>query len=179
MDDQFRGHPILMETYHKYVGDRVKIKDTYRKGLCLRFQGNLGLGKTMTACNLLKKVLNSGLYSALYVSLNDIITHLLHGKPETKVVARQLLLMRDFLVIDEFDPRFASSGTAFDLFARILEDVFRSRTSNFLPTFLCTNSPNFELAIASDEMRASIQSLMNYMQDVDLPPGKDLRKEKK
>ena len=173
MDENFKGDKILLDKYNEIVSD---LKAAYNNGVSLCFAGSHGLGKTMTCANILKMALAKG-YSCLYVTLNDIVANTLNNNMEDKATARRELLMVDFLVIDEFDPRYMGSDNAADLFGRILEDIFRTRASNKLPTFMCTNSPNVVESF-NGPIKQSISSLMNYVTKVSVL-GKDFRKEGK
>jgi DNA replication protein DnaC len=118
----------------------------------------------MTCSCILKRVVETGKYDALYVNLTDIV-NLMASQSDEKLDARKMLLSVDFLVIDEFDDRFMGTENAADLFGRILEPVLRSRIQNQLPLFLCTNSPNV-VASFTGPLRASIQSLMRVVRIV-------------
>jgi DNA replication protein DnaC len=173
MDYDFRGDKVLLQHYQQIVGD---LRETYKKGTCLCFAGGHGLGKTMTCTNILKRAVEKG-YTAHYATLNDIVASLVTNYTEDKAIARRELLMVDFLVIDEFDPRYMGSDQAADLFGRILEDIFRTRSQNCMPIFMCTNSPNVVESF-NGPLKRSIASLMNYVQQVSVL-GKDFRKEGK
>jgi DNA replication protein DnaC len=83
-------------------------------------------------------------------------------------------MMVDFLVIDEFDPRHMTEGASSDLFGRQMEDIFRRRSENKLPLFMCTNSPNVIDSFAGP-IKQSIDSLMSYATVIPVL-GKDFRK---
>lgn len=170
MDHHFTGDPILMEKYKTITSD---LRKTYRDGLAVCFAGNHGLGKTMTCCNVLKRAAEIG-YSCLYVNLGDIVTIMLNRDTEDKGVARKELLLVDFLVIDEFDPRYMSNDKASDLFGKILEEIFRTRHQNGLPIMMCTNSPNVVESFTGP-IKQSITSLMNTVTTIAVL-GKDHRK---
>ncbi len=172
MGADFRGDAILSEKYQEIIKD---LKQVYSKGICICFAGSNGVGKTLTCTNILKRAAEKG-FSALYTTLGDIVSNVVSPESDDKSIARRELLMVDFLVIDEFDPRYMGSGQAADLFGRTLEDIFRARVQNNLPTFMCTNSPNVTESFTGS-IKQSISSLMNY---VDIIPvlGKDFRKER-
>lgn len=172
MDSGFQGDKVLMDWYQKIVTD---LKASYQSGICLCFAGSHGLGKTFLCTNILKKAVEKG-YSGLYVTLSDIVAYLISSM-DGRSEARKELLTVDFLVIDEFDPRYMGSENAADLFGRILEDIIRTRTQNLLPTLTCTNSPK-PVDSFTGPLKASIASLMNYFTMVTVL-GKDLRKEGK
>lgn len=171
--EDFTGDKILLNKYQEVVKD---IKDSYRKGICLCFAGSNGLGKTLISASILKRAVEKG-YTALYTTLSDIVNVLVSASSEEKNLARKELMQVDFLVIDEFDPRYMGSDNAADLFGRVLEDVLRNRTQNTLPLFLCTNSPSV-LESFSGPIKMSIGSLMNYVTTVSVL-GKDQRKQGK
>lgn len=166
----FRGDAILLEKYNEIIGN---LKQSYENGVSLCFAGSNGLGKTYTATNILKTAINKG-YSGLYATLNDIVACTINNPSDEKAAARKELITVDFLVIDEFDPRHMGSENAADLFGRILEDIFRNRSQNKMPTFMCTNSPNVVESFTGP-IKQSIGSLMNYVQKVSVL-GKDFRK---
>jgi DNA replication protein DnaC len=174
-DDSFKSDTILKKKFEELTLNG-KISQTYKDGICLYFSGSNGVGKTFTVCNILKKALEKG-YGGYYCTLLDIVNRLVYDN-ENKIDFRQFLISVDFLVIDEFDPRHMGTTTqAASLFGRILEDVFRTRVQNKMPTFMCTNSLKLDKAFPEDIQRA-ISSLMNYMKEVPVL-GKDLRKEGK
>jgi len=167
---KFNGDPTLLNIYNDLI---VDLKKTYDNGKTLCLAGSFGRGKTMTVTNILKRAVEKG-YTALYVTLNDIISAIYSPDAYS---ARKELLTVDFLVIDEFDSRHMSNtNQSIDFFARTIEDIFRTRSQNKLPLYLCTNSPN-PLEAFKGSLKESITSLWNY---VDLIPvtGKDFRAEK-
>lgn len=168
MDKDFSGDKVLFEQYKLITDD---LKETFSKGRYVCFAGNFGRGKTLTACNILKKAVQKS-YSGLYTTLNDIISVALSNE---SYIARKELLNVDFLVIDEFDSRhIADSEKSNNLFGRMLEDVLRCRLSNQMPTFFCTNSPN-PVETFNGSIKESIESLWNYIEVVPVL-GKDFRK---
>lgn len=171
MDKDFVGDPRLKQKYDDYVAD---IKQSYLTGVSLCLAGMHGLGKTMTVTCILKKACQKG-YSCLYTNLSDIVSILTQAPNEDKFLARRELVLVDFLVIDEFDPRFMASENAADLYARSLEGVFRARSQNKLPTLMCTNSPNVVESF-NGALRASIDSLMKGYVKIFPVLGDDFRK---
>ena len=129
---------------------------------------------TMTANCILKRVLETDKYSALYVNLTDIIHVMLTSSSDIKVQARNILVDIDFLVIDELDTRFMATENAADLFGRILEPIMRTRIQNRLPLFFCTNSLKVEDSF-SGPLKASIESLMNLVKLVPIVNAEDAR----
>jgi DNA replication protein DnaC len=171
MEKNFVGDPRLKQKYEEYVQD---LRATYNSGSSILFAGGHGLGKTMTSTCILKKSCQKG-YTCLYTTLSDIVSVLTSGSGEDKFLARRELVLVDFLVIDEFDPRFMPSENAADLYARSLESVFRARSQNKLPTLMCTNSPNV-LESFKGPLRDSIGSLVKgYLKVFVVSPGVDQR----
>ena len=174
MERDFIGDPRLKQKYDEYVAD---IKISYITGNSLCLAGSHGVGKTMTVTCILKKASQKG-YSCLYTTLSDIVAVLTQAENEDKFLARRELVLVDFLVIDEFDPRFMATENAADLYARSLEGVFRARSSNKQPTLMCTNSPNVVEAFHGP-MKASIDSLMKGYIKIFPVIGEDIRKKAK
>jgi DNA replication protein DnaC len=167
---KFTGDQTLLNIYNDLTLDLHK---TYKEGKTICLVGSFGRGKTMTVTNILKKAVNTG-YTGLYVTLNDIISAVYSDEA---YAARKELLTVDFLIIDEFDSRHMSNtSNSIDFFARTLEDIFRTRSQNNLPLYLCSNSPN-PLEAFKGSLKESITSLWNYV-DVIPVTGKDFRTEK-
>jgi DNA replication protein DnaC len=174
MDRDFKGDPRLFERYTEYI---IDLKARYVEGTSVCFAGGHGLGKTMSITCILKKAAQKG-FSCLYTTLSDIVSVMTTGYGEDRMIARRELAMVDFLAIDEFDPRFMPTENAADLYARSLENVFRARSQNKLPTLMGTNSPN-PVESFNGPLKASIDSLMKgYLEVFTVLPGKDFRKEK-
>lgn len=170
----FQGEQRLKDKYEEIIND---LPGTYRKGMSLCFAGGHGIGKTMTVTNIIKTGSLKG-YTCLYSTLSDIVAVLLSRDEEDKYIARRELMSVDFLVIDEFDTRFMATENASDLFGRTLENIFRTRSQNKLPTFLCTNSPNIIEAF-NGPIKMSLESLMKgYVKNV-FVLGDDFRKANK
>lgn len=171
MEKDFQGFAGLKVKYEEITQD---LKQSYVSGTSVCFAGSHGLGKTMTTTCILKKACQKG-YNCLYTTLSDIVNVLTGAGGEDKFLARRELLMVDFLVIDEFDSRFMASDNAADLYARTLESVFRTRSQNKLPTFMCTNSPNI-VETFHGPLKQSIDSLMKGYMKVFVVMGEDFRK---
>lgn len=165
----FKGSQTLVKKYNIVTED---IKKSYINGARFCFAGSHGIGKSFTVSCILKRVVEKD-FTALYVNLTDIINALVSTNENTKQIARKLLLEIDFLVIDEFDPRFIGSEKAGDLFGRTIEPVLRTRISNQLPLFICSNSPSLTDGFTG-ALETSIKSLMNLVKLVPLT-GKDYR----
>jgi DNA replication protein DnaC len=167
----FIGPQSLKVFYESYISD---INRAYKEGKRARFGGKHGIGKTLTCACILKRVVETQKYSALYVNLTDVIHVLLTASPEEKIWARKMLLETDFLVIDELDDRFMGTENAADLFGRILEPIMRTRIQNRMPLFFCTNTSKVEDSF-SGPLKASIESLMNLVKLVPIIGGDDAR----
>ena len=173
VDSTFKGDESLVKVFNEITND---IHKAYNQGTKLCFAGNHGVGKTLTCACILKKAVETG-YSGLYVTLTDIVTLMGSKNSDSKYEARQILLNTDFLVVDEFDPRFMGSDNAAEFYGRILETTLRARVQNTLPLLLCTNSPNV-LSSFSGPLKQSIASLMKLVKIIPvLPPeqAKDYR----
>ena len=173
MEKDFHGDNRLLNKYNEYV---IDLKKSYLDGTSICFAGSHGLGKTFTISSILKKASNKG-FTCLYTTLSDIVNVLTSASNEEKFLARRELSLVDFLAIDEFDSRFISSDNAADLYARTLENVFRTRSQNKLPTLMCTNSPNI-IETFNGPLKASIDSLMKGYLKLFPVFGEDYRKKK-
>jgi DNA replication protein DnaC len=173
MDKDFVGSPTLMKYYKSITED---VKKTYFSGLNVCFAGKNGIGKTFTCSNILKRFVESG-FSGLYCNLSDIVNLVTSRNSEDTQIARKELLTCDIVCIDEFDPRYLQSEKAADLFGKSLEEVFRTRTQNAIPTIMCSNAADPAEGF-SGAIKQSIDSLMGM---VELVPvlGKDFRKKGK
>jgi DNA replication protein DnaC len=165
----FKGDESLKRTYKDATQDLGK---TYNEGTCVCFAGPHGVGKTYTCSNILKRAVEKG-YHCLYVTLGDIVANVTSAPSDEKFIARKELTMIDFLVVDEFDPRWMPTDASSDLFGRTMEDVFRKRASNNLPLFMCTNSPNVVESFHGP-IKHSVESLMHYAKVIPVL-GKDFR----
>jgi len=173
MEKDFHGDQRLLDKYVEYTKD---LKQSYINGSSLCFAGTHGVGKTMTVTSILKKASNKG-FSCLYTTLSDIVSVLTAANNEEKFLARKELSLVDFLVIDEFDSRFIQSENAADLYARSLENIFRTRSQNKMPTLMCTNSPNV-IESFNGALKASVDSLMKGYLKVVPVFGEDYRKKR-
>jgi len=171
MEKDFFGDPRLLKKYQEYIQD---INNSYLSGSSICFAGNNGTGKTMTSCCILKKACEKG-FMCLYSTLSDIVNILTQSSSEQKFISRRELNMIDFLVIDEFDPRFMATDNTIDLYARTLETVFRTRSQNKLPTIMCTNSPNI-VECFNGQLKISLDSLIKGYLKMFPVFGEDARK---
>lgn len=170
MEKDFIGDARLKQKYEEYVSD---LKKSYQTASSFCLAGSHGVGKTMTMTCILKKASQKG-YSCLYTTLGDIVSVLTTAPAEERFLARQELIKVNFLVIDEFDPRFMASENAADLYARTLEGIFRTRGANKQPTLMCTNSPNV-IESFGGALKASIGSLMKGYTKIFPVLGEDIR----
>lgn len=171
MEKDFVGDKSLKELYNNYVND---LKSSYINGSSYCLAGNYGLGKSLCLTSILKKACDKG-FICLYTNLSDVV-HVLTKAPANEMyLARKELIKSDFLVIDEFDPRFMASENSADLYARTLETIFRTRASNKLPTLMSTNSPNVINSFTGD-LKESLDSLFNGYIEIVPVLGKDFRK---
>lgn len=168
----FRGDKVLKKRYDEIVSD---IPRAYKKGTRMCLAGKHGVGKTMMCACVLKRVVETGKFNALYVNMTDIVNIMASPDAEKKYAARKQLLSVDFLAIDEFDSRFIGTDNASDLFGRILEPTIRARIQNQLPLLLCTNTTKVEEAF-NGPLRDSIRSLMHLVRRVPVL-GADFRQD--
>ena len=171
MEKNFVGDPRLKEKYNEYVSD---IKESFVTGKSICFAGNHGVGKSMTASCILKKCVLKG-YSCCYTTLSDVIAILTQAPNEEKFIVKRELVLTDFIVIDEIDPRFVATESASDLFARGLEGILRTRSQNRLPIIMCTNSPNIVESF-NGQLKASLNSLFSGYMEMFPVFGSDHRK---
>lgn len=172
MEKDFYGYPLLLDKYKEIVSD---LNFAYVNGISICFAGFHGCGKTLTVTNILKKAAQKG-YNCLYSNLSDIVNVLIYD--DNKFASRRELIMVDFLAIDEFDSRFIPTDNAAELYARTLESIFRTRSQNKLPTFMCTNSPNI-IETFKGPLKDSIDSLMNGYVKIFPVLGEDFRSKNK
>jgi len=173
MEAHFYGNPRLKKIYEQVIGDLSK---AYNEGIKLCLAGTHGVGKTMACCCMLKRAVEEG-FSGLYLTLSEIVSTLSTAPNEHKTDTNRAILMVDFLLIDEFDPRYVGSANAADLYGRMLEPTLRHRVQNKLPLFLCTNSPNV-LNTFSGALKTSLSSLMNMVKIIPIT-GEDFRGKEK
>lgn len=169
---EFKGSPVLKKEYDAYAAD---LNSIYQNGSTVCFAGTHGIGKTMTTTCLLKRACQKN-YVCLYTTLNDIVSALIDSSNEEKFLARKELMTVDFLAIDELDSRFIGSENTADLFGKMLEHIFRTRTQNKMPVIICTNSPN-PLEAFTGPIKQSLDSLMSRVKLIPVV-DKDFRKEK-
>jgi DNA replication protein DnaC len=167
----FRGPPELKRAYEDITNN---LPLAYKQGISVCFAGSHGLGKTLSQTCILKRACQKN-YTCLYTTLADIVNALIDSPNEEKFLARRELMLVDFLVIDEFDPRFVQTESAADLFGKMLEHFFRTRSQNKIPTLFCTNSPN-PVEAFTGAMKNSIESLMSNVKIIPVM-GKDFRKQ--
>ncbi len=168
----FQGDP----NFAKFIRENVlKDIDTfYDKGESLAFIGNLGTGKSYAACCILKRALVAD-YSGLYVQMADIVSKTLSSKVDSSEYMESLI-QADFLVIDEFDPRWVfPSEKVEQMFGTTLEYIMRTRFQNSMPTVLCSNANDIDKVLSNDFGRA-FSSLRSMYMKVIIVSGKDFRK---
>lgn len=167
----FKGSPALKKVYDDISENLIRM---YQNGGAVCFAGNHGVGKTMTTTCILKKACQKN-YVCLYTTLNDIVSALIDSTNEDKFLARKELMTVDFLAIDELDSRFIGSEGTAELFGKMLEHIFRTRTQNKMPVVICTNSPN-PIEAFTGPIKQSLDSLMSRVKFVPIM-DKDFRKE--
>lgn len=167
----FEGDP----NFKKTIKSRIEnIDSLYDNGKSLIFAGNLGTGKTYTACCILKLAI-ANRYSALYTTMADVVANMLSSQMDTSKYYEELI-GKDFLVIDEFSSHWIfPSEKAEQLFGTSLEYVLRTRFQNQLPTILCSNDNDLD-SIFGGFFAKSFKSLRSRHVDVLIVGGKDYRR---
>ena len=170
--NDFYGDPNLIKLYDEITND---VDEFFKSGKSLFLKGMHGVGKTLFASLVLKKIVEKG-FSGLYSTLSDIVATIVGADYKARFEAGRELKMVDFLIIDEFDPRFFGNDNSAELFGRILEALIRIRFQNYMPTILITNNmANINRALG-DALGASIDSLLSgYCREVFIT-GADYRK---
>jgi DNA replication protein DnaC len=177
MENNFHGSKGLLDKYNKIVAD---IPLAYNNATSIIFAGSNGLGKTFTTSCILKRAVQAA-YSGLYITLGDFVNVMMNAPNDEKYLSRKELLTVDFLVLDEWDSRYFSSESQANLYAKVLEEILRSRIQNRLPTFICTNSMSLTENITG-KFKISIDSIANLVDFFIVLPGEnigDYRKVKK
>jgi len=150
------------------------IDQVYDAGKSFMFAGNLGTGKTYTACCMLKLAVSSG-YSGLYTTMAGVVANMMSKEMDTAKYYNELL-EKDFLVIDEFSSHWIfPSEKAGQLFGTSLEYILRTRFQNQLPTVLCTNDNDVD-KIFGGFYAKSFKSLRSHHIDLYIIGGKDHRR---
>ncbi|MCZ2224595.1 MAG: AAA family ATPase [Chitinophagales bacterium] len=157
MEKNFKGDPRLLEKYNEYTKE---IQSNYLDGKSICFCGSYGTGKTFTISSILKTACVKN-YTCLYITLSDLVSSL--TSYDDKFTIRKELNSVDFLAIDEFDNRFILSENASDLYAMTLENIFRTRLQNKLPTIFATNSPK-PLESFKGSLKASLSSIFSRVE---------------
>ena len=152
----FYGDKKMVSLYDQIF---LNIDQFLSEGMSLFLKGQHGVGKTLFASLVLKKMAEKG-YNVLYTTLFDIVSAAIQGDYKDKYDSVRELKMTDLLVIDEFDPRFFSNDNSAELFGRILESIIRIRFQNKISTIMITNNPDPTKAFG-DSLKASIDSLIS------------------
>lgn len=168
----FTGSKTLKNAYEKISEN---IQKMYSDGISICFAGNNGIGKTFASTSILKLACQKN-YSCLYTTFNDMINTLIDAPNDDRYFARRELMMCDWLVCDELDPKYVPDGAA-DLFGRTIEHIYRNRSQNKLPIIFCSNSPN-PVEMFKGNVKQSIESLFNRVKVI-LILSEDFRKTQK
>ncbi len=171
MEQNFIGDKRLMEKYKSYI---ESIKSNYLDGKSICFIGSHGVGKTFAICSILKIACLKN-YNCLYTTLSDLVSISTSYNDEKNLIKKELNTV-DFLAIDEFDSRFVLSSQASELYASTLENVFRARIQNKLPTLIASNSPN-PIESFNGQLKESLRSIFNYLEMFPVL-GQDFRSKK-
>lgn len=167
---KFTGDP----NFQSLIKDKiVNIEGVFDKGESFLFVGGHGTGKTYAACCLLRKAIVKG-FTARYIEMASLVNMLLSKEMDTHRLLDYLTSV-DFLVIDEFDPRWVyPSDNVERIFGSSLEYVLRSRFQNELPTILSTNMVEIDNILAGPAAIA-FKSLRSQHLNVVYVGGRDFR----
>lgn len=162
------------ENFKKTIADRItNVERVYDEGESFLFVGGHGTGKTYASCCILKKALTFG-FSSRYLEMASLINQMLSKEIDTHALLEDLVSV-DFLVIDEFDPRWIyPSENVERMFGSSLEYVLRSRFQNELPTILSTNMVDVDNILVGKAAKA-FKSLKGQYLNVIYVAGKDYR----
>lgn len=138
-------------------------------GLGLVFQGPQGTGKTLLATHVLKEVVKRG-YTGFFMQFTDVIN--VWGSSwkdaDSKLMLERNLKQRQLVVLDDI----VTDGRNREGFlANGLEEVFRHRQNNQLPTLMTTNLKEREFA---QEFPRSLSLVLGSAQWLEIH-GRDYR----
>jgi len=163
------------QKFKELISEKLQnIENVYDKGESFLFSGVHGTGKTYAACCILKMAIVHR-FSANYIAMQDIVNRILSKSLDTYKVLEELIDI-DFLVIDEFDPRWVfPSENVEQIFGEALEHILRTRFQNGLPTFLATNTADVD-SILTGKFARSFKSLRSQYLTIIPVGGKDFRR---
>jgi DNA replication protein DnaC len=165
----FTGPPIVRTTTQEYIKN---LDSNFKSGLGICYTGSYGVGKTTSACAILKHAIINR-RTAYYTTLTDLISYLTNW--ETQSEFYRLVTQADFLCIDEVDSRhFSNSDQAHQHFGSNFERVIRYRTQNQLPLIIASNNATLEEVFAGQHRRV-VESLAAASMRVVPALGKDYR----
>ncbi len=142
----------------------------FESGESLAIIGNFGTGKTYAGCSILKKAIMKD-YNCCYMTMAEIVSNILSKESRLSDI-----IEKDFLMIDEVDNRhIASSEKAEELFGTMMENIFRTRFQNQLPTIICSNVNDIG-DIFTGAFGKAFSSLSSKYMKVLIASGKDFRK---
>jgi len=168
---EFAGDPNFKTVIAEKLGD---IEGVYDRGESFMFTGIYGTGKTYAACCIVKMAV-AHKFSAQYIAMQDVVNRILSKKLDTFSVLKEFTEI-DFLVIDEFDPRWIfPSENVEQIFGSALEHILRTRWQNGLPTIMCSNMADVDNILGGRFARA-FKSLRNEFLQVIPVGGKDFRR---
>lgn len=165
----FYGDSGLRDETLKYI---KHIDMEYSKGKVFCLSGHRGVGKTMTACEILKAAILKG-FNVHYTTLVDAISIMTTYEAYSY---RQSLKYWDFMVVDEVDQRYFETINSKNLYGNHFENILRTRAQNKLPLIMCTNSEDLD-AIFAGEFQESFKSLRSQFFNIIPVGGHDARKE--
>lgn len=163
---------IIDTELQKIIQDYINnLKNNFANGISICMVGNHGVGKSMSACYVLRNAIKNK-FTSYYITSYDLFSEVIENR-NGKI--KEILKNTDFVVIDEIDSRFFCSDSMKEIFSGIFEGILRHRVSNELPTILCSNDTESVYNIFYGQCVQSMQSLFKKYIKIIPVAGKDLR----
>jgi DNA replication protein DnaC len=132
--DYVAGDLAAKERLIRYV---CKLEEAYENGYGLFLSGVNGVGKTLLAVIVMKWILRNS-YSIYYITLKKAIDNLLDEGARDDI--KDILLNKDFLVVDEVDKTYQGSEKSKELIDVLFFEIFKERADAKAPTILIANN---------------------------------------
>jgi DNA replication protein DnaC len=132
----------------KYI---AKIDMARSKGVGLFMFGRGGVGKTLSACLILKEILSKG-YTGRFTTLSQTIAMISDGlyDKDARELFQQEVMQVDFLVLDDIDKMYHSDKTRY--LDSQTDVIFRQRANYNLPIIVTSNKARDEVAKTTDQV---------------------------
>jgi DNA replication protein DnaC len=149
-----------------------------REGTGLFFVGQVGTGKSLGACLILKEVLRRG-YTGYFTTLASVVTKCFNKMYDQQLQEefRQNILNVDFLVLDDIDKAYKSEKNTF--IDSAYDELFRQRYYKCLPILVTSNVKRAVVFKGGEQTfgQALLSIAHETMCDV-IVAGKDRREQK-